>query len=114
MEADKKSKFLKSPRNRELTANKIDLVRILEGKCKNTTVMIRHIPNHVSSKDLTIFISKKCGYVFDLLYLPIDFNSSANLGYGFVNFTHPWHILKFHFEFNGKEWEVFKSSKVVD
>lgn len=53
---------------------------------EHTTVMIRNLPNNYSRAMLIDLIDSE-GFQgrFDFLYLPIDFNTKACLGYAFVN-----------------------------
>jgi hypothetical protein len=53
-----------------------------------TTVMIANIPNNITREDLIQELANNgLGYMFDFLYLPMDFDKDANLGYAFVNFV---------------------------
>ena len=51
---------------------------------------------------------------YDFLYLPIDFGSGYNVGYAFINFLSPAHILAFYEEFNFRKWDRFNSDKVCE
>ena len=51
---------------------------------------------------------------FDLFYLPIDFKNRCNVGYAFINFLSPAHILAFYEEFNFRKWDRFNSDKVCE
>lgn len=48
---------------------------------------------------------------FDFLYLPLDFENKCNLGYAFINFVDPLHILMLSWLYEGKRWKVFNSLK---
>ena len=48
---------------------------------------------------------------YDFVYMPIDYQNKANVGYGFVNFVHHYFILDFYKEFHGKAWPLFNSKK---
>jgi len=55
-----------------------------------TTVMIRNIPNRCSQRELINELDS-VGFAgcFDFLYIPLDLGTMSNVGYAFVNFTHP-------------------------
>ncbi|THY89280.1 hypothetical protein D6C93_06953 [Aureobasidium pullulans] len=46
-----------------------------------------------------------------LTYLRIDFSTELNVGYAFVNFTHPEHITNFVNAKVGKPWSLYGSTK---
>ena len=74
--------------------------------------MIRHIPNKYTLKALYDEISREFRNKFDLLYLPVDTNNNCNLGFAFINFIDPMHIVYFYDTFRGKKWQKFNSEKV--
>jgi len=55
---------------------------------KRTTVMLRNMPNNYSRTMLLELLDAE-GFAgqYDFLYLPMDFQSRASLGYAFINFT---------------------------
>jgi hypothetical protein len=57
-----------------------------------TTVMIRNIPNKCSQRELIAEL-ESVGFqgCFDFLYIPLDLGTMSNVGYAFINFTHPVH-----------------------
>jgi len=60
-----------------------------------TTVMIRNIPNKCSQRELIAEL-ESVGFqgCFDFLYIPLDLGTMANVGYAFLNFTHPSHAAR--------------------
>jgi RNA recognition motif-containing protein len=73
-----------------------------------TTVMLRSFPNNYNSAMLLELIDSK-GFKgwYDFVYLPIDFMTGSNLGYGFLNFTSHENAVKFIESFDGfSEWTV--------
>lgn len=74
----------------------IQLQRIVSGQDPRTTVMIRDIPSRYSQLSLLhdLCSSKFFSFV-DYVYLPLDIRSLCPLGYAFVNFVHPRHIVDF-------------------
>lgn len=57
--------------------------------------MIRNIPNKYVQTSLLDEINKNHQGKYDFMYLPIDFQNQANVGYAFINFVHPLFILDF-------------------
>jgi hypothetical protein len=97
----------------------ISFDRIINSRDKRTTLMIRNIPNkyNISSlqEEINVFFEGK----YDFLYLPLDYKvkfnlkkNNCNLGFAFINFVHPFHILLFHNVFLGKKWKKYNSVKV--
>ncbi|KAJ7978513.1 Terminal EAR1-like 2 [Quillaja saponaria] len=94
---------------------------------RDTTIMLKNIPNKYTRDLLVNFMEDHCKAVnqkeeekdceektvsaFDLLYLPIDFKSGLNKGYAFINFTNPKAVWKFYLAKDDKKWELFESKK---
>ena len=54
-----------------------------------TTVMVKNLPNQVTSKEFVYLLSAlgyQWGLDVDLVYMPRKLGTNANLGYAFVNF----------------------------
>ena len=73
--------------------------------------MIRHIPNKYSLRYLIEELNYKFKNKYDIVYLPIDYTNNCNLGFAFVNFIHPLHIVDFYEYFIGKRWKYYLSEK---
>ena len=92
----------------------INIDNILKGIENRTTVMIRHIPNRYSYQNLQDEINLVCKNNYDFLYLPIDSENNCNLGYAFINFINPLHIVNFYFAFKSRKWLYYNSLKECD
>ena len=98
----------------EQTLFTINLEQIIKGNEKRTTIMIRHIPNKYSSEDLLNEIDFCCKGKYDFFYLPLDPENECNLGYSFINFIDPLHIIYFYHSFKSRKWNYYKSHKECD
>ena len=76
--------------------------------------MIRHIPNKYNMATLIEELSKDFKGKFDVLYLPLDKSNNCNLGFAFINFLDPIHIMHFYDEYRGKKWQRFNSDKICE
>jgi hypothetical protein len=67
-----------------------------------TTLMLRNIPLDLT-RDMFLKMIDDEGFAgkYDLIYLPTDFKTSANLGYGFVNLTANSHAVQMQESFEG-------------
>ena len=92
----------------------INLENILKGIDTRTTVMIRHIPNKYSYKNILDEINFACKDKYDYFYLPLDSENNCNLGYCFINFIHPLHIIYFYNIFKSRKWLYYNSYKECD
>ncbi|KAL0081548.1 RNA recognition motif 2-domain-containing protein [Phycomyces blakesleeanus] len=91
--------------------NEFDIDRILQGKDKRTTFMIRNIPNKYTQQMLLDCINSTHKNTYDFLYLRIDFKNKCNVGYAFINFTNVKFAVTFANERVGKRWNLFNSEK---
>jgi hypothetical protein len=87
----------------------LDIEKIKRAEDRRTTIMVKNIPNKY--KQFTLLNEFKVNHQgkYDFLYLPIDFEYDANVGYAFINFVHPLFIIDFYNEFMGRNWNNFKS-----
>jgi len=92
----------------------INLDNIIKGIDKRTTIMIRHIPNKYSYQILLEEINIVCKDKYDCFYLPLDSENNCNLGYAFINFINPLHIIYFYNTFKSRKWLHFNSYKECD
>ena len=109
-----KNKHNKINNNIEPSFFVINLDNILKGIDKRTTIMIRHIPNRYSYQNLLEEINMTCKDKYDFLYLPLDSENNCNLGYAFINFINPLHIIYFYNIFKSRKWLHYNSYKECD
>jgi hypothetical protein len=80
-----------------------------------TTVMMRNLPNNYT-RDMLLELLDHHDFLhgYDLVYLPIDFQTEAGLGYAFVNLVTPEEAERFRRHFHGfSDWRV-TSEKVCE
>lgn len=73
-----------------------------------TTVMLRNLPNNYT-RDMLLELIDSLGFrgQYDFLYLPIDFQTQACLGYAFVNLVDPGVVPAFWRAFDGfSNWSL--------
>lgn len=92
----------------------LDLNKIKSAEDLRTTLMIKNIPNKYSQSNLLNEINKAHKDKYNFLYLPIDFQNKANVGYAFINFLNPLFILDFYKDFQTKKWAKFNSHKICE
>jgi len=109
-----KKKPKKKDDNFDENQNVIYLENILSCKDRRTTLMIKNIPNKYNSLSLLEEINVHFKGKYDFFYLPLDFNNNCNLGFAFINFVDPLHILLFYDLFCKKKWKKFKSDKICE
>jgi hypothetical protein len=99
---------------KEKEKQKVDIIEIISGKDKRTTLMLRNIPNKYKLNDLVNEIDKSFWGKYDYINLPIDYERKLNLGYAFINFVEPLHIVLFYDTYHSKRWTLYKSDKKMD
>jgi hypothetical protein len=73
-----------------------------------TTMMLRNVPSEYTRADLLGLIDQK-GFngLYDLFYMPVDFQTELNHGYAFINFGKRETADRFLEEFNGfNDWSA--------
>jgi hypothetical protein len=78
-----------------------------------TTVMLKNIPNNLTRDKLVDLVDRQ-GFkgCYDFLYLPVDFERQANLGYAFLNMISNHWANRFWMHFDGFSDWVLKSEKI--
>ncbi|KAF4543573.1 Meiosis protein Mei1 [Lasiodiplodia theobromae] len=84
--------------------NAIDVEKIRRGLDVRTTVMLRNIPNQMTTYDLQALLNTWVRGKFDFLYLRIDFANMCNVGYAFVNFDMPMTIVEVKQKLDAHGW----------
>ena len=94
--------------------NIVDVQRISQGLDVRTTIMLRNIPNKVDHAMLKDIVDETSRGKYDFMYLRIDFANNCNVGYAFINFEDPYHIIEFMNARAGIRWNRFNSEKVAE
>lgn len=84
--------------------NVIDVEKIEKGIECRTTIMIRNIPNNMTSDQLKRVIDKVCYGRYNFVYLRFDFSKHKNVGYAFANFLTAEDVLVFYKAYYGQEY----------
>ena len=98
----------------EKEKNIINLMDIIQCKDLRTTIMIKNIPNKYSISLFLEEINDNFKNTYDIFYLPIDYINKCNLGFAFINFVEPFHIILFYELYRGKKWKKYNSDKVCE
>ena len=93
---------------------KIKIEDIISGKEKRTTLMLRNIPNKYTLNNVVEEINPSFWGKYDYINLPIDYERKLNLGYAFINFVEPMHIILFYETYYMKKWSRYRSDKKMD
>ena len=80
---------------------------------RGTDFLLAEFRNSVIMEEVlvTLRLDKSSFGHYDFSYLRIDFSTELNVGYAFVNFTHPEHITNFVNAKVGKPWSLSGSTK---
>ena len=98
----------------EKEKNKINILDIIQCKDLRTTLMIKNIPNKYTISSFLEEINVNFKDTYDIFYLPIDYINKCNLGFAFINFVEPLHIILFYELYKGKKWKRFNSDKICE
>lgn len=90
------------------------LRHIIQGIDCRTTVMVRNIPNKLDAVGLKIWLDHTSFGLYDFSYLRVDFSNNCNVGYAFVNFVKPEHIVDFVQQRVSKPWGLYGSEKTCE
>ena len=97
-----------------INKNIINLLEVFLCKDRRTTLMIKNIPNKYTISSFLEEINVNFKYTYDIFYLPIDYVNKCNLGFAFINFVEPFHLILFYELYLGKKWKKFNSDKICE
>merc|ERR1712187_338654 len=80
-----------------------------------TTIVMKNLPlNYKRSMFLKMLDLEGFAGEYNFVYLPVDYETGAGLGYAFVNLTTPDIVPRFWKTFNGYTRWLFRSAKVCN
>lgn len=81
---------------------------------QRTTLIMRNLPPSYASRSMLLDLLNSEGFrgKYNFVYLPINFNNQAGLGYAFVNLTDPAYVADFWAAFDGYTKWALPSEKV--
>ncbi|KAF2181822.1 hypothetical protein K469DRAFT_517242, partial [Zopfia rhizophila CBS 207.26] len=94
--------------------NRVLKERIVSGQDVRTTVMLRNIPNKMDWMALKNLLDTHCFGSYDFLYLRIDFATSSNVGYAFINFVDATSMLGMIDHIEHRTWNGYRSAKAAE
>jgi hypothetical protein len=106
--------YRKDKSNEDIFDLKINLENILIAKDKRTIIMIRNVPNKYTLSNMVDEININFNGKYDYINLPFDPERRLNLGYAFINFVDPLHIVLFYDIYYNKKWNRYRSDKVYN
>jgi hypothetical protein len=104
----------------KLPPQQVDIDSIREGHDVRTTIMLRNIPNDMTQAQFKRFLDLTSKGKYDFSYLRMDFSKGQNVGYGFVNFSDPLHIIEFMEHYEGtpympnKKFSIRRGPKLAE
>jgi len=105
-------------KGKRFLSSAVDLAAIEDGRDTRTTVMVKNFPNRICKERLLEYFGEFVVDKHDCCYLPTDPFRGCNMGFAFLNFTKPEHIVPFFRAFQGMRWsdtaEHRASTKVCD
>ena len=70
--------------------------------------MIKNILNKYTISSFLEELNINFKNTYDIFYLPIDYINKCNLGFSFINFVEPFHIILFYELYLGKNLTAIK------
>ncbi|KAI9319537.1 RNA recognition motif 2-domain-containing protein [Zopfochytrium polystomum] len=92
--------------------NEFNLLEIVAGRERRTSIMLKNVPNRYTQDMLIDFLNETHEGLFDFVYLRMDFLNRCNVGYAFINFVNPPSIVAFAARVIGQKWPKFNSDKL--
>ncbi|KAF2087014.1 hypothetical protein K490DRAFT_43335, partial [Saccharata proteae CBS 121410] len=97
--------------NHAHNVNVVDEEKILLGQDVRTTVMVRNIPNQMTTYELEAILKSYVPGKYDFIYLRIDFHAMSNVGYAFVNLESPLDIYHLNACLKRNGWGAVETKK---
>ncbi|KAF2253965.1 hypothetical protein BU26DRAFT_420545 [Trematosphaeria pertusa] len=94
--------------------NRVRREKIMDGTDVRTTIMLRNIPNKLDWMTLKGLLDEVCFGTFDFLYLRIDFKTSCNVGYAFINFSDITGMIAMLDRVEHCGWKGYRSNKAAE
>lgn len=93
---------------------RIDIEKVKAGQDTRRTVMLKNIPNSFTQEFLIHILESiiPASYVF--VYMPVDFDTNCNLGFGYVSVSDLASLVKLYECMHMKKWPQTSSKKTCE
>ncbi|KAK8811143.1 hypothetical protein WA538_005304 [Blastocystis sp. DL] len=92
----------------------INLEKVRSGEDSRLTLMLKNIPNDFTQEKMLGILDSVIPNQFDFFYMPVDFKTNCNLGFGYVSVVSADSLLCLYNSLNGKTWSNTPSTKVCE
>lgn len=112
---DSNSKKTTVPKEKKSVAKYIiDINKVCAGTEKRHTVMLKNIPNSFTQDYLITILDSCVPNCYDFVYVPVDFHTNCNLGFGYVSLINSGSLIKLYNFMHMKRWPNTSSNKTCE
>lgn len=80
---------------------RINLEEVKTGKDSRLTLMIKNIPNSYTQEHMLEILDTFVKNEYDFFYMPVDFKTNCNLGFGYVSMISTSSVIKVYEKVGG-------------
>lgn len=104
----------KPKKNMDYSRYIIDINKVKSGEDSRLTLMLKNIPNGFTQSFLLEVLDSFVKNQYDFFYMPVDFKTNCNLGFGYVSMINTQSVVSLYNALNHKRWPNTPSTKICE